>query len=233
MLTAALFIAVAAAGCKEPEAGLDHARIDRTWIAAYTLTDAGGDAGKAVMALERLRMRWKLFATQNRASIEANPAWSGAASEAGDLAEAAYTDITVNKPQEAHKKLGQMRKFAHEAWPEPSVIDSYLEFEETLDLLTCAAQDGVITDSELEGVRRLTPEARNTWEHVELADVTPLAGENTAAYYGLLQTELDAIERLEAASASGDRAAIVGDINDLRGYYLRAFKSLADLNGLR
>ncbi len=233
LLAAALFVALAAAGCKEPEAGLDHALIDRTWIAAYTLTDEGGDAGQAVLALERLRMRWKLFLTQNRGIIEANPAWSSAAAEAGDLAEAAYADITVNRLHEAHRKLGKMRLAAHEAWPEPSVIDRYLEFEETLGLLSSAAADGQITDSELQGVRRLTPEARSLWRSIELADVTPLAGENTEAYHGLLQVETDAIERLEAASASGDRAAIAGDISELRGYYLRAFKSLGDLNGLR
>ena len=222
----------ALAGCKEKEFDRDLAKIFRTWVAAYALTAEGEDYQQAVMSMERLRMRWGIYTAVNRPAIDANPAWHSAASGVDDIILAAARDFSTGRADRAHRGLAQVADQMRDSWSVPPVMDLYLQYEETLGLLAEAASDGVIDDAELEGIRRLIPEARARWSRIAKADVQPILGEDSVGYPAMLVPETEAIEALAAASSSGDRTAILNAIKSMHAPYMRALKGLGDLNGL-
>lgn len=239
-LIAALAFAIIA-GCNQDPFTRDIVMLERAWVAAFELTSSSDDLDKTITSLSRLKQRITIFSVAYKTSLKENVTLRDALVQAEDLVTAALSDAAVGMIPEAHQKVEQIRELVADIREElklpQDIMDYYADYRETLTLIEAALSDGRIDDTELEVLKRLTPEARERWGRIEKfeldTDLYKFEDFSMAGYQNALKSEADALQWLRNAAFAGDRDKAAQAISELRAPYRRAFRTLGDFSGVK
>lgn len=224
--------------CDDPLIYRDMVFMDRSFVAALQLTEGNEYVDNAVLSLTRLKMRWSLFSRGYREYV-GDIEWRDTFDIVGDKIDQAARDSQTGEMAHAHELLLEARDMLHDARLRnnlPYIMDYYTEYQETLDLLLSASQDGAIDDAEFEGISRLTPEALARWDRIAKFDLDYSLYEfdsgTRKAYDEALRAEAEILARLKTLHEQGNRRDMPMVIDALSAPYKRAYKSLGYYNWL-
>lgn len=232
----------AQAGVDRTEMLQDMAAFDRAYVAALALTsDQKQEPSRKSMA--RLNTAWLTFRKRYQVSLGTDHKWRAGFAKIDEQIRRADTIVTrATGLIEAHEALEEVRVIfmqlrRHDAIPYfPDALTAYHEPMEAIVLAAKGKTPQTLSDADLATIVRTLPEAKKLWQEaikIPVADdVFGFDPSRSQAVNAAIQQESEALQKLEKALATRDRALLIPAAVGIKPPFARLYKQFGDFSGL-
>jgi hypothetical protein len=220
----------------------DMAAFDRAYVPALAVT--GEHKLKAARkAMARLNGEWKTFRNRYQGSLGSDKAWQeGFMQIDAHVRRANAVVANGDTLNQAHQALEEVRVILmnlrrHDGMQYfPDALTAYHEPMEAIVLAARGKTARTLGEAELARLSRTLPEARRLWQEAVKtpmdAGVFRFKPAWTQAVQAAIQQESEALQMLEKALASHDRAQIVPAVAAIKPPFARLYGLFGDFTGL-
>lgn len=236
-------LSFAALGCKKQDTVKEMADFDKAYIPLLFYTDEG-DLESSKRAMVFLDAEWESLKAKYGERAEANPEWKRDFAQIEQMMASAKRILSTTEDlSDAHLALeyigGTLTEFRRSSGIDYP-LDYLNEFHALMGEIIWIERyrtPETLNDDDLNWVRDQLVEAAAVWEKVQQtgfdSDAFGLSAEKGARLRLAIQAESDALQRLDQAIKSGDKAAIIRAASTLQPNFAKAYLLFGDFERVK